>query len=606
MSELECLTYGVGHGEEGVCLLLRLGPYRVLLDCGLRDLTPLLGDAPPADLVLCSHAHGDHARGLLALHQAFPRLPIYASEVTAQLLPLSQPLPAGPTQEIPSDAANVAADGPATMPFCQALPWRSPVEFWDGLSVVFYPAGHLPGAAAMLLTYIPRDRPTQSYSVFYTGDFYLSNSRLVEGLPLEELRGLSPDVLIVEGSYGTARHPHRRQQENQLAEQIHQAIAQGQSVLLPTPVFGPAQELLMLLRSHHHFTGRDLDIWVDAPIAACCDAYLAILPHLPATVQNFARHQSLFWDEKVRPRVRRLGPEQNWAALRSPSILLTATPPQDLPSHWVILHSPGLPTQGGLLAPQPAPLLANHCDGPGTTQLIHNLRPQHVLFVHGDPTYLADLTGLEELHNRYQLHLPAAHSLVELPVGEVFLQTPAPEVSYEGELVERDARITIQLPDTVSADPRWQRLADTGVIEARWQGNELVLRGVSQQELLRQQGSDRLVDWMDANSPLRQCCANCLHYRGQRCWNTDSPLFEFKVTADGFCPVFESAQSEAPRSEVFQNEAFQDEVFRDEAFQNEAFQNEVFQDEVFRDEVFRDEAFQDEAFQDEAFQDEDT
>jgi len=58
----------------------------------------------------------------------------------------------------------------------------------------------------------------------------------------------------------------------------------------------------MLLRSHHNFTGRDLDIWVDGTVATGCDAYLELLSHLPASVQNFARHQPLFWDERVRPR----------------------------------------------------------------------------------------------------------------------------------------------------------------------------------------------------------------------------------------------------------------------------------------------------------------
>ena len=144
--------------------------------------------------------------------------------------------------------------------FCQALPWHSPVELRRGLGVQLFPSGHLPGAAAILLTYAA---PHRTYSLVYTGDFFLSNSRLVEGLPLGDLRGLKPDVLILEGSYGTARHPHRRQLENQLAERIHRAIADGYSVLLPTSTLGLGQELLMLLRSHHYFTGRDLDIWVD-------------------------------------------------------------------------------------------------------------------------------------------------------------------------------------------------------------------------------------------------------------------------------------------------------------------------------------------------------
>ncbi len=582
MSELECLAYGV-EADKGICLLLKLGRYRVLLDCGLSDISGLLGQnaTPPVDLVLCSHAHADHARGLVQLHQAFPQLPIYASEVTTQLLPLNGLNTHG--------AAQLPPISPDRSPLCQALPWRTPVEFFDGLSVELYPAGHLPGAAAFLLTYTPLpddDRPARSYTVFYTGDFFLSNSRLVEGLPLEELRGISPDVLIVEGSYGTARHPHRRQQENQLAERINRAIAEKQSVLLPTPALGLGQEVLMLLRSHHHFTGRDLDIWVDGNVAAGCEAYLEILPHLPTAVQNFARHQSLFWDERVRPRVRRLTPEQRANLGKQPCIMLTDESAdlhqyyQANPDSWLIL-SPQQPhyakgeesgirradpkfrgagesevveSRGAMANPPPtnpyAPhlvpptetyLLAQHCDGPGTTQLIHNLRPQHVILIHGSSTYLADLAGLEELHNRYHLHTPAAGTLVELMIGDTFLQPAAPETSYEGELTELNMIVTITLPDAITADPRWQQLADTGLVEARWQGDELVLRGLPQRELLRP-GGDRLLDWMDANSPLRNCCGNCRHYRGQRCWNQASPLFEFKVTPEGFCPVFEPSQ----------------------------------------------------------------
>jgi hypothetical protein len=86
-------------------------------------------------------------------------------------------------------------------------------------------------------------------------------------------------------------------------------------------------------------------------------------------------------------------------------------------------------------------------------------------------------------------------------------------------------------------------LADTGLIEARWQGEELVLRGLPQRELLRQ-GSDRGLDWMDTKSAVRQSCASCSHFRGQRCWNSASPLFEFKVTPDGFCPAFEPAKAD--------------------------------------------------------------
>lgn len=323
------------------------------------------------------------------------------------------------------------------------------------------------------------------------------------------------------------------------------------------------QELLMLLRSHHHFTGRDLDIWVDGSVASGCDRYLEMLSYFPSTVQNFARHQPLFWDERIRPRVRRLDRIDRLdlpTVLQPPCIVITSydsdlsqyCQSEQMSWHLLLPQQPGrlgevettviqtLETspvlqariQAGLLTVENY-LLSDHCDGAGTTQLIHNLRPQHVVFMHGSPSYLSDLAGLEELQNRYHLHTPATGTRVALPIGETFLQPAAPEARYEGEITEIESAVILSLPDAVTTDPRWSEFADTGLFEARWQGEELVLRGVTQRELINQ-SSDSLPT-LDV-----ECCHNCLHCRGQRCWNQASPLFGFRVTPEGYCPAFEA------------------------------------------------------------------
>ncbi|NEO55038.1 MAG: MBL fold metallo-hydrolase [Okeania sp. SIO3B5] len=524
---LQCLAYSVGHADDGICLLVQIGPHRVLLDCGITDISLLTNNNEnkqllPADIVLCSHAHSDHAQGLFALHQAFPQLPIYASEATTKLLPINWSKFA--VSEIPD--------------FCQPLPWHSPIELCSGLTVELFPAGHLPGATVFLLTYTAENNRT--YKLLYTGDLFLSNSRLVEGLPLEDLRGLKPDVLIVEGSYGTARYPHRRQLENHLAERIYQAITSGISVILPTPALGLAQELLMLLRSHHYFTGRDLDIWVEEQVAQVCDLYLQLLSQFPPAVKNFAQHQPLFWDEKVRPRVLRQLPGK-FPSGEKPYILI-ADRDTDLSQYivnqdnsFVVLmpETPGKISQELNFVHTETYLLTEHCDGLGTTQLIHNLRPQHIVFVHGCPSYLADLTNLEELRNRYQLHSPGNGTLVELPIGDTFIVPTLPEINYEGELTELDTEVIISLPQRITNDTRWQFFADTGIVEVRWQGEELVMKGISQRQLLSQTG-DRFI------SPELDCCGNCLYYRGQHCSNPTSALYGFRVTSDGYCPMFKS------------------------------------------------------------------
>lgn len=552
MSELSCLPYGVGHADEGVCLKVQIGPYRVLLDCGLPSLEPLKRDSEsvaPIDFVICTHAHADHGRSLLELHQSWPDIPIYCSEATADLLPLNWP-----DVSMPSGAE-----------FCQRLPWRHSTSLAEGLTAKLWPAGHLPGAACVLLTFTEADK---RHSVFYTGDFFLSNSRLVEGLPLDELRGLKPDALIVEGSQGTARYPHRRQQENRLADQINQAIAAGHNVLMPVPLIGLGQELLMLLRSHHHFTGHDLTVWVDPWVAKACDIYLDLLPHLPSNVQNFARHQPLFWDDRILPRIKRL-PRQLPDSPGHPTILI-GYQNADLSdfvkwgeSPWRIFLPDDLANSvvhAGLdhdtVHPNPTLdwlqmlgeefengsayldtyLLTAHSDGTGTTQLIHNLRPHHVLFVHGAPEFLADLASLEDLQSRYKLHLPSANQLLELPIGETFLQPAAPDTVFDGEIADTETGITISLPPEIQEDPRWNRLADTGVVQVRWQGNDLIIRGMSQQTLLRQTTSPATM-----NTAI-QCCFNCIHWQQPRCNNAASPMYGFPVAAEGYCPEFSAKQ----------------------------------------------------------------
>lgn len=560
MSDLVCLPYSVAHGQEGICLQVQIGPYRVLLDCGLADgvtIPPHPNARSPVDLVFCSHAHPDHVGGLLTFHQTYPQVPIFGSEVTAQLLPLNW------------------LDTPASVPLdlCHALPWRTPIEFAPGLTLQIWPAGHLPGAACLLLSYTGPDR---TYSVFYTGDFFLSNSRLVEGLPLEEVRGLKPDVLILEGSYGTARHPHRRQQENRLADTLYQLLQEGRNVLLPTQTLGIGQELVMLLRSHHQFTGQDVTVWVDPVVAAGCDMYLELMPYFPSSVQNFARHQPLFWDERILPRVRRIaadaapelsGPSivvghrtsnlshychrstRPWTVLLPESFansmaetaLRTPQANQNPTMDWLQMLAPELESGQVQIGTY---LLTTHSDATGTTQLIHNLRPQHVLFVHGDPTHLSDLACLEELQNRYQLHLPSAGNPVELPLGATFVQPAAPDIAYDGEVSETNDSIMVLLPETLTADSRWLRFADTGLIQARWQGDDLVLHGISQHELLNEANTS-------ANVPYQECCQRCVHMRGQRCWNAASPLYRFRVTPEGYCPAFEaqiSQRSQQPQS----------------------------------------------------------
>ncbi|AFY71078.1 beta-lactamase domain protein [Thalassoporum mexicanum PCC 7367] len=601
MTELEFLPLALEHRGEGVCIQLRLGPYWLLLDCGLKDISSLLSYAEqaPWTALLCSHAHADHARGIRQLHELLPELPIYTSEITARLLPLLWP-------DQPQELASL----------CLPLPWEKTRQIAPDLYIQILPAGHLPGAACFAIRYLTAER---EYRVLYTGDFFLSNSRLVDGLPLEAFREQSPDVLIIEGTLGAKRYPHRRSQENELAAKLSRELAAGKSAIVPVPKLGVAQEILMLLRSHHNFTGKDIDIWVDDPIALVCDRYLQFVNYLPSSVQNFAQNQPLFWDRKVKPRVGRVSEflgqdgEDSWSLIIDdypssdaidqpeqpikPKRSLRKTKPTsnlqddlansdleaelerdqetqpkaesainssqlkpfillvDIESNWQqwlerlacewVVMLPEANETNYLPWRSPFPyqtyILNEHSDVSATTQLIHNLKPQHVVLMHGKPSDLADLANLTELRNRYHIHCPAIGKRLQLPVNDALQTSMAklaaptfPNLSpYEGELAQQDSTIMLTLPAEITSDPRWLDFADTGLIEARWQGEELLIRGISQRELMAMSA---------ANSPNLKLysCGNCRFYQQRYCQNSKSPLYGLKVSSDGYCQVFEA------------------------------------------------------------------
>ncbi len=501
---LGCRVYSPGHEGAGVCLVVQMGTYRLMLDCGLAGLDPYFDLTPPADGVVCSHAHPQQGRGLLALHRGFPDLPIYTSEVTRALLPLNWPVESG-----------LAGLG-------TVLPWRLPVPLAEDVTVELIPAGHLPGAA---LVWVQYHTPERTFSLLYTGNCFLANTRLTEGLRLEELRGIRPDVLILDGMAGTCRYPRRKQQEQQVAEAVVWGLTQGQRVWIKAEGIGAGQEILLVLRTHYLLTGRPVKIGVEAGVARGCDRLGELLAFLPEPVQNFARHQSLFWDDRVYPQSYR------WQG-ESPTdfdIIIASTPPDLLTlnaGNWLVLWPQGevFPSD---IAIHPYQLQA-HNDGAATLQLIHTLRPQHLVLVHGSPRYLGDLAGLAEIRNRYHVHVPQAGAWLDLPVGLPLVASPPPEQggSYEGELTETDTGIRIELPQTVTNDPRWLNLGATGLVEARWQGEELLIRGLSPQEVL-------------APPPTpERACAHCRFYRGQRCTQPDSPLMGLPVAPEGYCDAF--------------------------------------------------------------------
>ncbi len=562
-ASLQLLPLGVGHDQEGCCYWVELGSARFLLECGLKDPS-LLDHLPQApDFVVCSHAHADHSQALPYFHQLYPEVPIYSTRTTYHLA-----------------MGLWDAGHPQTLDFpaLRCIPFNRAAVVQPDLTLSFFRAGHLPGAAVTVLQYVD----TSVQTLIYTGDCSLASTRFTDGIDLEALRHWQPSTLIIEGSLGPTRYPSRRHQESRLVERIAAALATNACVIVPVPSVGLSQELIFLLKTHHRFTqaGSPVTVWVDPLIGQGCDLYLPLISEFPQSVQNFAQHQALFWESRISPRVCPLpqSADELLKILTAPGIILWNADVNlsTWQERWQVLEQ--VVTSSALAWIQcpevklplswdqwPESLQQNlqiervnwhtHSDYNNLIQIIHTLKPQHVVFVHGDFEALTQLATVSELCSRYHLHCPTPQQFLDLPSAPLhqFYTEPDPALTdsrYEGEVEEVLSRtspfkphvqtVQILLPGEITSDPRWSTWADTGLIEARWQGQELILRGLTPRELVKPVTPD-LVDTTGIQRV--EACRTCQFLQitsgsgpsEYRCGQPRSPLFQKQIHLNGYC-----------------------------------------------------------------------
>ena len=92
--------HGAARQITGSAHLLEIGPYRLLLDCGLFDSERIDPNSPnrqlsfdprSLDAVIVSHAHNDHIGRLPCLIRAGYKGPVFATAATADITNVMTP-----------------------------------------------------------------------------------------------------------------------------------------------------------------------------------------------------------------------------------------------------------------------------------------------------------------------------------------------------------------------------------------------------------------------------------------------------------------------------------------------------------------------------------
>ena len=297
---------GVGT-VTGSKYLVEAGGRRVLVDCGLfqgfkqlrlRNRAPLPVDPKSIDAVILTHAHLDHTGYLPVLGQRGYEGRILATDATCDLCGVLLP-DSGHIQEEDARWANkkrYSKHDPATPLYTEEQARRSlaalrPVPFYktidvhDDVALCFYPAGHILGAAMILVTLSGKGG---GKTILFSGDVgRCARPILPDPEPLPDC-----DHLLVESTYGDRDHADE-DPAGELADVVRQTTDGGGCVLIPAFAVGRTQSILYMLKEliGEGRLSPDLPIYVDSPMAI-------------HTIRIFMRHDEA-QDREMRTRVAR-------------------------------------------------------------------------------------------------------------------------------------------------------------------------------------------------------------------------------------------------------------------------------------------------------------
>jgi len=260
--------YLVRHDDQ--CLLVDCGLFQGYKLLRLRNWTPLPIAPDQVNAVLLTHAHLDHSGYLpLLVKQGFTG-PVYATAGTRDLCRILLP-DSGHLQEEDADYSNrhgISKHTPALplytrqdaldcLPLIKAVDFNKTMEPIAGWRATFSRAGHILGAASVLLEVAGR-------RILFSGDLGRPSDLIMNPPDLAP----AADTVLIESTYGDREHPH----EDVLAElgpALQRLAHRGGVAIIPVFAVGRAQALLQaihLLKMRGDLP-TSLPVFLDSPMA---------------------------------------------------------------------------------------------------------------------------------------------------------------------------------------------------------------------------------------------------------------------------------------------------------------------------------------------------
>lgn len=289
-----------------------------------------------------------------------------------------------------------------------------------GIKYSAYNAGHVLGAAMFLVE-------IAGVRVLYTGDFSRDEDR---HLMSAELPPVSPNVVIVESTYGVQTHEPRDERELRFTNAVSEIVRRGGRCLIPVFALGRAQEVLLILdeywEAHPELTS--VPIYYASTLAQKCmkvyQTYVSMMNEhirVQSQVSNPFRFKHVEYlkgiehFDDIGPSVVMASPGmlqsglsrdlfERWAPDRKNGVVITGYSVEGTLAKHIMSEPSEVTTTAGLTIPLNLSVtyvsFSAHSDFRQTSEFLDALMPPYVVLVHGDGNEMGRLRA--ELARRYE------------------------------------------------------------------------------------------------------------------------------------------------------------------------------------------------------------